>query len=123
MDNTTPNTLTRTCTACNRAFPATIEFFSLNANAPDGLKSQCRRCRKLKWKHYYTNNKTAVLAKNKKHAQKHPEQILKAVRKWKQRNPDKVKQHNRTKYYRHWHKIKERSQEWIKQNPIKVKAQ
>jgi hypothetical protein len=39
---------------------------------------------------------------------------------WRNKNPDKVKQHNDTQYVNHTQKIKEHVKKWAKKNPSKV---
>jgi 5-methylcytosine-specific restriction endonuclease McrA len=48
----TPNDTTRTCTRCERAFPATLEYFSPNRAVKSGLQAMCKTCC-MEWQREY----------------------------------------------------------------------
>lgn len=51
------------CTSCKLTL--SISNFSKNKTRKDGLQSQCKNCRKLKWKTEYAKNRESYLNKRK----------------------------------------------------------
>ena len=70
--------LTRTCTGCKIAKPATDEFFHAYKRAPDGRRSVCRLCRSLSYA--ATKDQTAV--KRKAHYEANKERICSDARRY-----------------------------------------
>lgn len=97
--------LTKVCSKCSEAKPATIEFFHPNKGGAFGLRGQCRPCRKAvvrqslgrpdtqrKRKEYraaYTASGRAAAAASV-WRKKNPESELESRRKWRDANREKV---------------------------------
>ena len=85
----------KTCTKCNES--KDIEEFQKDSRAPDGKRSQCKKCHKA----YYQNNKVRLLERSKEYYRE-----------------------NREKKKEYWEKnrIKHReyTREWIRKNPDRI---
>jgi hypothetical protein len=77
----------KTCSKCSRS---DVEF-EPRKKAPDGLRSQCRGCRKELRRDYYVANKDEVLKKNKRWVEKNPERIKKIKKRSHKKNGRKLK--------------------------------
>lgn len=137
------------CTGpCKRELPATTEFFHCRANAPDGLRSECKACRRESHAKYRAKNaerirkqkhdsywadpekaraeKRADLRRHpnryREYAASHAEQIAETKRAWRKANPEKARKHKADSQKRNRKSANERTKRWAKRNPDKVLA-
>ena len=89
------------CTKCGVEFPATTEFFHVVKHGKFGLNSRCKGCIT---KYSKENSKIAV----------------ERMTKWKNDNPDKLKEHTTLYYERHKEDCNKRSREYYKDNSTKI---
>ena len=100
--------LTKICKKCNKEFPATAEFFYVNAKLKCGLHTYCKECCKKHSKKYYKYDPDKTIEYRKSNLVKYQEYQRKSYQKnkdkiiaqsllWKKNNPDKVR--NQRKRY------------------------
>lgn len=118
---------TKTCTICGKDFPATSEYFYVRKDSKDGLRNDCKECRKNHTKEYSKDNKEKVSEYGKQYREQNKEKmkdykkqyyennnanILENNKKWKEDNKEYYK--NQQKEYRK--ENKEVMKEWRKNN-------
>ena len=88
------------CSNCGEWKP--ISEFHKNKNTKDGLRSQCKICRK----EYYENNKDQIKEKNKKYYENNKEKILEQQKEYRENNKDQIleqqKEYYENNYVRRW---------------------
>ena len=57
--------LMKTCVDCGVEFPATTDYFHQHKRSKDGLRSNCKECRKSERADYYNNHKEEAKLNNK----------------------------------------------------------
>lgn len=75
------------CTKCKEE--KSLEEFSKNKSAKDGLKYQCKGCESSRHKQYYEDNPDYNKAASKKWREDNPDYNKSASKKWREDNPDK----------------------------------
>lgn len=87
----------KTCTKCNKDFPATTEYFYHHIGYRDNLKSWCKECcytykiESQSDKKYRERNRERWLAKKAEYREKNREKVNAARRDYYQRNKEKIK--------------------------------
>lgn len=89
---------TKFCTKCGIEKPATAEWFSRQKSGKDGLRANCKECRKI----IYQNNKEHVKYTSKKYKQENKESTKLYADKYRKNN-------------------KKKSEEWRKDNKENIK--
>lgn len=67
-----PERSLRTCRACRRPFPATLEYFSKERSTKLGLMSQCKSCRSAKKLRHYNNHRNSILSERRQKYRQSP---------------------------------------------------
>lgn len=102
----------KTCTKCDKVFPATVEFFSRRKGTKDGLYSWCKACQSVSNRQYNLANKQKILDQKRQYYQENKDVIVErrlnhnkdvertkvTKREWQRANPDKSAV-SRHKYY------------------------
>lgn len=100
---------TKICNTCS--IEKSINSYNTNKRNKDGKENKCKDCYKI----YYNQNK---------------EKNTEAVKKWREKNPDYMKQYSQTEKSKEYHKqyykensqvYKDRKKEWRAQNPEREK--
>ena len=81
---------TKTCTVCQEAFPATLEYFS---NKEGKILRRCKKCLSLYNKKYYKKHQSKIIDNVKKFKEENPEYM----KEWRSANKEKL-----TKQKRSW---------------------
>lgn len=89
------------CSKCKIEYPATTDYFEKRRDSGDGLRAQCKKCRKKVQKDYYIKNREGLLAKAFQWGKEHKEQRLDICRKYRQNNREKAQEYN-LKYRRQY---------------------
>jgi hypothetical protein len=55
----------RACTVCGKPFPRTAEYFHRNAQAPDGMRPECKTCKRQRRRRDYLANSDTALAQKR----------------------------------------------------------
>lgn len=127
----------KTCGICKQE--KNSEEFGIDKRHPDGLKWECKKCRKEYGKKYrekygkilarrkkkkYWNNHEEELLKRRKYIEENEDKIRKSKQKWYQKNIDKKQKYQRDYYKKHKDEIlayQEKNKDKIKQQDIKRK--
>ena len=118
----------KTCTKCDKPFPATSEFFSPNKTGKYSLASRCKKCCNEQNRKYYKNNSESCKQRNSEYRKNNREYRNQQTREWRKNNLEKDRKRNRewqkdNDYYKNnREKIIEQSREYRKNNPEKVAA-
>jgi 5-methylcytosine-specific restriction endonuclease McrA len=105
------NIVPKLCRRCERKFPPTAEYFSIDRSKNDGLRTLCKDCdAKAKQKRRQDNIEEA---RQKEREQKRREQAT---------NPEKVRARKRQYYADHAEQEREKKREKYKKNPEPAKA-
>jgi hypothetical protein len=96
--------LNKYCYKCQETKP--FDAFGRNKSKKDGLSTECRECKRQGDKAYYMANS---------------EQVKQTVAKYRQKNPEKVKEVKKNCYRNNSKLVKLKVKEWIKSNPEKYK--
>ena len=109
---------TRTCTKCNKTFPATIEFFRAEKRTKVGLQSICKICQNKYNSEYNKNqeNKNRHRINQSIWAKNNPDKIKNSAKKWANNNIEKVREYKRASYHRNPDHQKEKSKQWYYAN-------
>lgn len=128
--------MTKICSKCGEEKPATTEYFGKRRDSKDGLRGQCKDCRreynqghfkqhseeiKEYQKQYYKENKEEIKERQKQWRQENKKYIKEYIKQWSQENKEKIKE--RQKQYREENeeKIKEYQKQWYKENKEEIK--
>jgi superfamily II DNA helicase RecQ len=80
---------TKTCTVCQETFPATLEYFS---NKKGKLLGRCKKCLSLYNKKYYQKHQSKIIDNVKKFKEENPEYM----KEWRSANKEKVSKQRRS---------------------------
>lgn len=89
---------TKTCTKCEKEYPATTDFFYAAKGFRDNLRSDCKQCNIDRSKRYYQKNYKSCLLRDKKYYQENQERCRKSRRQYYYADHKKSLQHGK-KYY------------------------
>lgn len=95
------------CPGCDQELPATLELFSPDKRGALGLKSYCKAC-------------AVKLSIDYRHA--NPEKHAASKKKWRGKNPDKVKKHKSESQKRNRPSANKRSKKWNDTHPEQRRA-
>ena len=84
------NSTNKTCTKCNKDFPATNEFFNKHKRTKNRLGSYCKTCQKQYCQQYFQDNKEEASKKHRENYQKNIEQRRQTYREWYKKNQKKI---------------------------------
>lgn len=142
----------KTCSACCKSFPATLEYFHSSKNRDDGLYPYCKVCarakkredyqrhkaRRLEYQHQYyqdnadyvrtrqraydTANRELVNERERLRRQANADEINARRRERHKNNPEPKRQSDQRYYRKARHKIRARQLEWEHRNPDKKRA-
>ncbi len=94
----------KTCRACGLAKPL-AEFYR-NDPMPDGHLNQCKACVNERVKAYSASDPARTrrwsAARQVRYRRRHREMILRKLREWRARNPEKVAANHALRYSRRW---------------------
>lgn len=76
----------KTCTKCNKEYPATPEYFPVRKSRSSGLQSECRKCHRKRAREYYQLNKESCLAMNRKWVRENREKDRRRRRRYQREN-------------------------------------
>lgn len=105
MDN-----VSKKCSKCNE-FKPTTEFHK-KTSAKDGLKPDCKQCRKQYSQIRYQSNKEKILEKQKQYQQSHKHEILEYNKQYKQSHKPEIAEYK--KQYKQSHKNERNEYERLK---------
>lgn len=103
----------KTCSACKIEKP--LDEFTLAKRGKHGVRGRCKKCeakaakeRRIKnpdahkaaLSKYRKSHPEIFAARDARYYQKHREKLLEKTKLWREQNPDKYKEHNRTKEHR-----------------------
>lgn len=88
------------CSVCKEVRPT--EHFGRSSSSKDGLRSQCKECRKAQ----YRRDAETIKAKRKRHYQKNKERILQQVAAYRQRNQCLYREYYQKYYSKNAERIK-----------------
>lgn len=71
------------CRKCKNLFPRTREYFDARADAPDGLRAECKACRRAYMRDYH--DRPEVREKDKAYRDSHKEEINERSAEWRER--------------------------------------
>ena len=114
------------CSVCKEMLVAYNGNFGKEKGGKYGLRSRCKRCRKIERKEYYEENKEKIKEYHKKHYEENKE----LYKEYREENKEKIKEYHREyyeenkEYYKGYYeenkeKIKKRYKKWYKNNPEK----
>jgi len=81
--------MNKTCTKCGETKPTT-EFYKKSA-ARDGLRNQCKSCKKAQQKAWHEANREEKKASSKAYREANPEKIKARRKAYHEANPEKIK--------------------------------
>lgn len=82
------------CITCENYYEPTSEFFGKRKDSPDGLRSDCKKCRKEYRRNYYINNKEKTSAMCQEYYAKNVTSIQQKNRAWREKNILKVREYS-----------------------------
>lgn len=85
----------RVCTACKEAKPATSDFFHVHKASKDGLRPQCKECRKAESRAYYLANLDRVRENSRAWQAANPDKANAKKLAWARRHEEREKQRKR----------------------------
>jgi hypothetical protein len=103
------------CNACQQVKSASE--FHVHKASPDGLRYQCKDCRKIERKTTYEANKHRELAKSKEYRDAHPEYTLQRAKEYYENNREKVLVRQSAYNSANRPKINDYLKSWRKKNP------
>jgi len=83
------STQTKTCSRCKKEL--SLDNFGLRKGTKDGLRYECKKCRKIEWKKYYQENKKKENNRKKTYRRHNVEKIKIYTKKYYQKNRAKIK--------------------------------
>ena len=134
---TDSNSLTKTCTACNKTYPATAEYFHRLQTGKFGLHSTCKSCRADKAKDRYLanrddriqqvkdyreSNKEKVAETKRRYREANKESIAKTLHDWYTQNRERVADYHRQYRADNESLVKSRKKKYYADNPDKRRA-
>lgn len=90
----------KTCTKCDKTYPATAEYFSRNSGRKDGFTSRCKTCVIEYRKKYYKEHVDTLKERGRRYYREHPENYKEHAERIKRAS----KKYNKT----HYKEIRER---------------
>lgn len=96
------------CSKCKQFFSATTEYFNRAKKASDGLRTECKVCRRPSTHAYYRLNKEKILRYTKEYNKTHYQAWYESEKKWEKANPDKVKAADKRQREKYPEKVKAR---------------
>lgn len=97
----------KTCTKCCEVKPATAEYFQRDKKTQDGLKSQCKLCRKEYGEKHYLANAERISEKTKQYYQVHAERKRRRSREYHLANKERLLKQRRNYRIANVDKIRE----------------
>ena len=114
----------KACTRCGVEKP--LEEFPKRSEVPDGRASQCKACEKARKAGFYVENRDAIIERTTAYHKANREVGRRAVRKWRETNPEKSRAATRQSVAKFRAKDPEGyrayQREWARKNPEKAKA-
>jgi hypothetical protein len=83
-------TLSKKCSRCHIDQPRTEEYFCKMKQSKDGLRPECKSCRKIDKRNQYLKNKNKVLENQKVYRMKNKDAIALRDKRYRQSNRDKL---------------------------------
>lgn len=118
----------KTCTHCNRDFPANREYFHSHKQGMYGLRSQCKACYTAKVDIYRSNHKDKVAVWLKRWRSKNGEKIREYAKKhgtpekrkaYRINHREQLREYHRLRYLHNKEKYQEQGRAWRMANPLK----
>lgn len=110
------------CYSCNCTRPATSEFFCRDSKAKNGLRRQCRTCKRLENATYHRNNRESRAERNRRYEQENPEAARARKKRYHERNAPALILKARAWYEENRAFAVSRSGQWQKANPERRRA-
>ena len=83
--------VTKRCSKCG--VEKALEEFNRNGGTGDGMRGDCKVCRRAARHEWYTANSEKVRASSRKWREENRERVRIKDREWKAKNPEKVQHH------------------------------
>jgi hypothetical protein len=109
-------TNTKICNICSIKKP--VSEFHKWKYGPDGLKRECKECRKKETKKYYSTNSESIKQKVSKYRQKNPEKVKQVKKRIYERNKENILSVNRLYRKKNRKEITNKNLERRKNDPI-----
>jgi HNH endonuclease len=113
------DTLEKVCTACDKKFPATTEYFHRNKRNKNKLKSQCKTCCSAKNKQWRENNKDYDRKRHRKYRQENLSEVIRKEKEYKHKNRSHIRETERL----YWKAHKEQERENNRKSYIRHREQ
>jgi hypothetical protein len=84
------NSANKTCSVCNKDFPATLDFFYKHRTTKTGLGSYCKICTKEYRASYFQKNRAKTLELRSIYYRNNLEKVRQSVKEWYKRNQKSV---------------------------------
>lgn len=111
--------ITKICTRCSKALPATNQYFNKCSDNKSGLQSDCKDCSRERFRKYYLKNKNRLVEKSRKFRKENPE-LWKAIYKQsKEKNKEKISLKFKQYYYENIEKRRKLWADWYEINKDK----
>lgn len=117
-DSSVPQT--KKCSKCGEGKGR--DEFGPDKRARDGLKSECRFCKRADSRKYYANNREKILEKERKRYTENREKERERGRIYRENNKEKVAESSRRYRQNNREKVNARVREWQKANPEKIRG-
>src|SRR5262245_1560599 len=111
------------CSRCKQVFPATIEYFLGRKERKSGIRSECKLCTKAISAIRCQRDKLKIKQSAKKSREKYPEKIKQRMQKWRQANRIHVKTYKNAYRTQYPQQHREEVRRWKIRNPDKVREQ
>jgi 5-methylcytosine-specific restriction endonuclease McrA len=100
----------KTCTKCQRSFPATTSYFGKHTK--NGLRPECKECLARWKKQYYQVHADRINEKKKQYVQAHAERTKEYRKQYYQANAERISERHKRYDQAHAEHIKERKRQY-----------
>lgn len=108
----------KTCSVCKERLP--IIFFGVNKKSSDGLRSNCKPCRRIESKTYRENNPDKKAAGDKRYRLANADKIRLTKRKYRSQDPERWANYGRQYRAENKERIAESKKQWYERNPERL---
>ena len=106
----------KVCSKCKRILVANEINFNKRKDSKDGLRNECKICKKKMSKKYRENNKDILKKSNKKWRENNVEKIKKYKKEYRENNKEKIKKKRKIYYKKNKEIAKEKRKEYYEIN-------
>lgn len=95
------------CTMCGKTYPRSFEYFDRFKYSRDGLKSECRECRRKRASKWRKMNPRKKRVSRKKDYSENRERYIKKASQWNKENRARSRVHHRKSDLRRWRNLED----------------